>query len=307
MSKPKPRLGRGLSSLMSLSQVPDQDLDAAVATEPSDAPDTTGLPGTAIRTIPLEQIVPNPHQPRKQFNETALSELSASIQSNGLIQPILVRATEGGQFELIAGERRWRAAQHAGLAEIPAIIRNVDPLIQAQLALIENIQREDLNPIDRAAAYRYLMEQLGLTQIELAARLGEDRSTIANFLRLLDLAPTVRDKVADNQLSVGHAKLLAALPPQEQERLANLAVSQGLSVRNLERLSQQGGDAKPAPAPKSATSAHLQELERSITRQVGLRAQIHSGAKNKGRLVIHYASLDQFDTLLERLGIKLED
>jgi ParB family chromosome partitioning protein len=151
------------------------------------------------------------------------------------------------------------------------------------------------------------MEQLGLTQIELAARLGEDRSTIANFLRLLDLAPTVRDKVADNQLSVGHAKLLAALPPQEQERLANLAVSQGLSVRNLERLSQQGGDAKPAPAPKSATSAHLQELERSITRQVGLRAQIHSGAKNKGRLVIHYASLDQFDTLLERLGIKLED
>jgi ParB family chromosome partitioning protein len=295
---------------MSLSQVPDVDTDALEIAEPSGATDSTGLPlGITIRTIPLEKIVPNPHQPRKQFNETALSELAASIKANGLIQPILVRSTDTGQYELIAGERSWRAANQAGLSDVPAIIRNVDPFTQAQLALIENIQREDLNPIDRATAYRFLMEQLGLTQNELAGRLGEDRSTIANFLRLLDLIPSVRDMVAANQLSVGHAKLLASLPKDDQERLANLAISQALSVRNLERLAQQGGEAKP-PVPastKTPQSAHLQELERSITRQVGLRAQIHSGAKNKGRLIIHYASLDQFDTLLERLGIQLED
>ncbi len=304
MSKSKPRLGRGLSSLMSLNP-PAQEVEAQPLDAP--APDSTGLPpDVTVRTIPLAQIVPNPHQPRKQFNETALAELAASLQTNGLIQPILVRPVGEGQYELIAGERRWRAAQRAGLTDLPAIIRNVDPLTQAQLALIENVQREDLNPVDRASAYQFLMEQLGLTQNELAGRLGEDRSTIANFLRLLELAPAVREKVADGRLSASHAKLLAGLPEAQQLRLSELAITQGLSVRNLERLTQSPAGSTPPPS-KTPPSAHLQELERSITRQVGVRTQIRSGAKGKGRIVLHYTSLDQFDTLLERLGVQIEE
>jgi ParB family chromosome partitioning protein len=305
MSKSKPRLGRGLSSLISLSQSPAPDLDAPPV-EFSDAgsqTDSTGLPsGITVRTLPLDKIIPNPLQPRKQFNETALAELAASIQSNGLIQPVLVRPASDGQYELIAGERRWRAAKQAGLTDLPALIRDVDPLTQAQLALIENVQREDLNPMDRAAAYQYLLKTLGLSQNELAGRLGEDRSTLANFVRLMDLTPLVQTLVRDGKLSVGHAKLIAGLPADDQQRLADLAVSQGLSVRNLERLVNE-----PAPRAKPAPSAHIKELERSITRQIGLRAQLHSATKGKGRLTLHYTTLDQFDTLLERLGIQLED
>src|SRR5262249_27010271 len=156
-----------------------------------------------------DQIQPNPHQPRRQFDQAAIAELAASIKSTGLIQPVIVRHMPGGAYQLIAGERRWRAARIAGLARIPAIVRNVDNFAQAQMALIENIQREDLNPIDRAESYKTLINQLGLTQNELANRLGEDRSSIANFLRLLELAEPVRQLVRDGKLSVGHAKIIA--------------------------------------------------------------------------------------------------
>jgi len=240
------------------------------------------------------------------MSESAIAELAASLRTTGLIQPIVVRKNGEG-YQLIAGERRWRAAKVAGLTSIPAIIREVDSSTQAQMALVENIQRENLNPIDRAQAYRTLMHQLGLTQAELAGRLGEDRSSIANHLRLLDLAEPVQSMIGDGRVTLGHAKILAGVPDiLEQERLANLVVAQGLSVRNLERLLHEGGQRKTQGA-SSGSAAHIQDLEKSLSRQLGMPVQVRSGAKKgKGRLIVHYASLDQFDELLGRMGLTSE-
>jgi ParB family chromosome partitioning protein len=322
--KQKSRLGRGLSSLLSISELP---VEADVTTPRDIAPAAGGgeeqasvVPATsAVRPtgaaieIPLDQIIPNPHQPRRQIEEASIAELAASIKSTGLIQPVIVRRSpssangDADQYELIAGERRWRAAKLAGLATLPVIIRDVDSFTQAQMALIENIQREDLNAIDRAESYRTLMTQLGLTQAELAGRLGEDRSSIANFLRLLDLSDTVRQLVRDRKLTLGHAKVLAGVDdPMEQERLANLVLAQELSVRNLERLLESG--TSPAPARQtSEPSAHIKDLEQSIARQLGMRVQVRSGTKGKGKVTIHYASLDQFDELMSKLGVSMSE
>jgi ParB family chromosome partitioning protein len=308
IQKAKSRLGRGLSSLISVSELPVQVEAPDPAPPPGLAGESTPV-ATAAGTpneIPINQITPNPHQPRRQFNETTLAELAASVKSNGLIQPIIVRKVEDGRYQLVAGERRLRAAKLAGLAAIPAIVREVDAFTQAQLALVENIHREDLNPMERASAYRALIDQLGLTQAELAVRLGEDRSSIANFLRLLDLAEPVKGMVRDGRLSLGHAKILAGVADVlEQERLAKMVLSQELSVRNLERAVQAPAGA--TAAKPQAASAHLQELEKSFARQLGMRVQIRAGAnKSKGRVIIHYASLDQFDALQEKLGLAVE-
>ena len=268
-----------------------------------DVPAATGEP----LLLELNQIVPNPHQPRRTMNEASIAELAASLKSNGLIQPIVVRRVGSG-YELIAGERRWRAAKLAGLQHIPVIVKEVDAFGQAQMALVENIQREDLNPIERAQGYRTLMDQLGLTQAELATRLGEERSSIANYVRLLDLSEPVRTKVRDGQLTLGHAKLLAGVPDiLEQQRLADLVVSQGLSVRNLERMLQSPTNTPPAAKTTVSSSAHQQDLEKTLSRQLGLRVQVRSGSKKgKGRLILHYASLDQFDEIMGRLGVGVE-
>jgi ParB family transcriptional regulator, chromosome partitioning protein len=307
--KNKPRLGRGLSSLISISDVP---VEAQLPPTPAAAPApelSTPSPTrpTAPLEIPIQQVQPNPHQPRRSFSEGTLAELAASIKSTGVIQPIVVKKV-GQQFQLIAGERRLRAARIAGLTTIPAIVRDIDIVTQAQMALIENIQREDLNAIDRAQGYRALIDQLGLTQAELAGRLGEDRSSIANFLRLLDLTDSVKTMVRDGRLSVGHAKLIAGIADKlEQERLANLVLLQGLSVRNLERAMKEGARVEKPKTPLSGPAAHLQDLEKTISRQLGLRVQLRAAAKKgKGRLIVHYASLDQFDELLARLKVSAE-
>ena len=256
--KPKSRLGRGLSSLISVSELP---VEAEILADGAESPVPDAVRQPSAMEIPLEQIAPNPHQPRRTMNETSIAELAASLKSTGLIQPIVVRQVPDG-FQLIAGERRWRAAKVAGFLSIPAIIRDVDSFTQAQMALIENIHREDLNPLDRAESYRSLISQLGLTQAELAGRLGEERSGIANYLRLLDLAPTVRDLIRDGNLSLGHAKLLAGIADMaRQEHLGQLVVSQELSVRKLEQLLQQG-DAVSDNVPDKPPSAHIQDLER---------------------------------------------
>jgi ParB family transcriptional regulator, chromosome partitioning protein len=308
-TKTKPRLGRGLSSLISISSLPveaeitpqhagDHAIHTSLAAAPMPA---NGEP----MSIPIGLIHPNPHQPRKTINDGSIAELAASVKSSGIIQPLVLRRTKDG-FELIAGERRLRAAKLAGLAEVPAVVRDVDGFTQAQMALVENIQREDLNPIERAQGYRVLIDQLGLTQIELASRMGEDRSSIANYLRLLDLSEGVRTLIRDGSLSLGHAKLLAGVSnPSEQQRLADIVVAQGLSVRNLERLLQTAN--QPATVRKSASSpAHIQDLEKSLARQLGMRVDVRSVAKGKGRLILHYASLDQFDDLLQKLGVTPE-
>lgn len=328
----KSRLGRGLSSLISVSdglpvereiehadgelsptrieeQREDASTSAAAAggglTELSqDVPVASQSRGAPIE-LPIDRISPNPHQPRRRFNEAALNELAASLKSNGLVQPIVVRPA-GDRYELVAGERRWRAARLAGLSAIPAIIRDVDVFTQAQLALVENIHRKDLNPVERASAYRALIDQLGLTQAELAHRLGEDRTTIANFLRILELPDSVQTLVEEEKISLGHAKVIAGISdPAEQEHLALLTVTQELTVRNLERLVNNPG-ATPAAKPRPALAAHFQGLEKSFARRLGMRVQIRpaSGSKSKGRVVIHYGSLDQFDQLMEMLEIE---
>jgi len=259
--------------------------------------------------IPIEKITPNPHQPRRSFDDSSLSDLANSIKSNGLIQPIIVRKIASG-YQLIAGERRLRASKLAGLLTIHAIVRDVDKLTQAQMALVENIQREDLNAIDRAEGYRVLLTELGLTQAELSTRLGEDRSTISKHLRLLELPPPVRDLLRDGKLSLGHAKVLGGVSdPNEQIRLAELVVGQELSVRNLERILTQPSSSHPTAAPDRPTlSAHMKELETSLSRQLGVRVVVRSGANKKsGKLVLHYGSLDEFDMLVGRLGVKLDD
>lgn len=310
----RPRLGRGLSSLISVSDLPVQAEVREAPLNGATPPPEEELAGRSVQRqvqeneISVSAIRPNPHQPRRQMDETRLTELAASLKTNGLIQPIIVRKVEDG-YELIAGERRLRAAQLAGFEKIPVIVRQVDAWTQAQMALVENIQREDLNPMDRAVSYRNLMEQLGLTQVELASRLGEDRSSIANHLRLLELTGQVQDLVREGQLTLGHAKLLAGVADGvEQERLAHLTVSQSLSVRNLERLVQQGVKSSGIvePAKPAGVSAHIVDLERSLSRQLGMRTQIKSGKKGKGKMILHYASLDQFDELMSRMGVNAD-
>jgi ParB family transcriptional regulator, chromosome partitioning protein len=306
--KSKPRLGRGLSSL-----IPGSNLPVEVEVGPADPGGGPGRDSASQQTqisgqpsmIPIHQIRPNPHQPRRTIREAAIAELAVSIKTSGIIQPIIVRQVDGG-YELIAGERRWLAAKLANLAEVPAIIRNVDNFAQAQMALVENIQREDLNPIDRANGYKTLIDLLGLTQAELAERLGEDRSGIANYLRLLELAEPVRQMVRDGRISLGHAKILASVNDiLTQQRLAETVVSQSLSVRNLERLLAIDATGKTT-RQTAAPSAHLADLEKTIARQLGMRVQIRAAGKGKGRLVIHYATLDQFDEVLQKLGVKGE-
>jgi ParB family transcriptional regulator, chromosome partitioning protein len=326
--KKKSRLGRGLNSLMgmnnpsapshaghqpALSDPPTdgQMLDRIDAPSPGRVAIYADVaPRGTPANIPIHQIDPNPRQPRRSFDEAGLAELAASIKSNGLIQPLTVKPV-GDRFELIAGERRLRASKLASLTEVPAFIRQASELEQAQMALVENIQREDLNPIDRAAGYRVLVSELGLSQAELAGRLGEDRSTIGNHLRLLDLELSVLEKVRTGQLSLGHAKVICGVPdPAEQRRLAGLVLSQGLSVRNLERVLATAPSANPPKpdAPTPAPSAHIKDLEVNMSKQLGLRVQVKAAAsKGKGKVVIHYNSLDEFDNLLGKIGVALEE
>ena len=325
--KSKSRLGRGLSSLLSITEPPAAEPRMApppVVAAPSEPAGEDGTPATRssfiepgvhVVDLPLAAITANPHQPRRQFDERSLAELASSLKSTGMIQPIIVRPNTpaDGAYQLIAGERRWRAAGLAEIATVPAIVRDVDGATQAQMALVENIQREDLNPIDRATAYRALLQHLGLTQAELAGRLGEDRSTVTNFLRLLDLPEPVQAFLRDDKLTLGHAKLLAGVTDNaEQQRLAELVVSQGLSVRNLERLIEAGTiAAQNEPKAKEdggGPSAYLKDLERSLSRQLSLHVQVRASSRRKGhgKLILYYTSLDQFDDLMGRLGAKAE-
>jgi ParB family chromosome partitioning protein len=310
---PRSRLGRGLGSLLSMtdtSAAAQEPASSAAAPSPAATAEPAAPPVDRLTSVAVDKVQTNPHQPRKEFDAAAIDSLADSIKANGVIQPIVVRPLADGRFELIAGERRLRAARQAKLAEIPVVIRNIDGYTQAQWALVENIHREDLNPIDRAEAYGTLMQQLGLTQAELAGRLGEQRSSIANYLRILELAPTVREELRAGRLTLGHAKVLAGIDSHdEQARLAALAVEQHLSVRNLERLVENPPVAadRPVPAEPKPAALHLKEVEQQIVQQLGLRVQLRGGSKaGTGRMVIHYANLEQFDELMKRCGIQIE-
>ncbi len=304
MPNPPRRLGRGLSSIISLSE-PDV---APGATQQTVAQAGTVPEGTAT-LLKVSQLRPNPNQPRREFQPDQLKALADSIAKEGVIQPIAVRKAGKDVYEIIVGERRWRASQMAGLMEIPAVIREATDEQMLEVALVENIFREDLNAIDRAMAYRRYCETFNLSAEQVAERLGEDRSTVANYLRLLDLPNEVKQWVIDGSLSMGHARCLLGLSsPGMRVQVGREAINKDLSVRVLEKLVKERQTARSAPPEsqggKQAKRPLVVELEQAFTKALGNRVEIQeSRRKGKGKVVIHYRSLEDFDRLCERLDI----
>jgi ParB family chromosome partitioning protein len=262
----------------------------------------------AVQRISVDNIVANPYQPRTEWNEEALEELTESIKANGVIQPILVRKSIGG-YEIIAGERRYRASMKAGLAEIPALVRTATDEQMLELALVENIHRSDLNAIERAKAYRHYISTFNITQIEAAQRLGESRSVVANYLRLLDLPLEIKSMLVAGQISMGHARAILALPTDEMRRkLANRALAGRLSVREVERLVRKmiQGDTD-TPEPKAKPS-HILDLESRLRESLGTKVQIEARKKgDRGRIIIDFYSLDEFDKITDIIGMSGSD
>ena len=280
-------LGRGLSALL-------QDEEAA---------DITPKRRSGTREVPIENLRPNAFQPRLVFDANALKELADSIREHGIMQPILVRPDAGDPetFEIIAGERRWRAAQKAQLHQVPVVVRTLTDLEALELALIENIQREDLSPVEEAKGYRRLMDEFSHTQEDIAQTVGKSRSHIANLLRLLNLPDAVQDMINDGSLSAGHARALVTT--DDPLGLAKIIVARGLSVRAAEGLAQEHSSARKTKPTKgsAAKDADTLALERRMGEQLGLSVAIdHKGTKG-GKLVIKYKSLEQLDDLIEKL------
>jgi ParB family chromosome partitioning protein len=272
-------LGRGLASL-----IPQR---------------SAGQPGTT--EIAIARIRPNPHQPRKRFDADSLATLTASIVEHGVLQPILVTETLEG-YQLVAGERRLRAAQAAGLERIPAVVRQLADRAQLELALVENLQREDLDPLEAAYAYRQLIEEFGFSQDDLATRVGRARSTVANTLRLLDLAPDVQAAIADGRLTEGHGRALGGLATEIQVRVLDSVIGQELSVRQTEELVRRLREPKPAPAgaPARNPDPDLQRVEEDLRRALGTKVSL-ARSRRGGRIVIEYYSDEELGRLYERL------
>jgi len=303
----KPRhLGRGLESLigpiisgLAETNYPMPDLGIG----PNFPPDKELH--SSLREISIDAISPNPYQARTTWNDQELAQLAESIKANGIIQPILVRPV-GPAYQLIAGERRFRAARLASLTTIPAIVRQATDEELLELALVENIHRTDLNPIERAKAYQNYLSTFSLTQAEAAERLGEDRSVIANYLRILDLPDEIKQMLIDGQLTMGHARAILALPTDELRRkLANRALAGRLSVREVERLVRRYlvgiGQARITVRSKPA---HILDLENKLTSQLGSKVTIETRRDGqRGRMIIEFHSLDEFDSIIDRLGL----
>jgi ParB family chromosome partitioning protein len=298
-------LGKGLSSL--IPQAEPTNVDEAA--------------GPLFVELPIGDIAPNPHQPRVHFDEDALGELAASIAQVGVLQPVLVRPADG-RYELIAGERRWRAAQRAGLTTVPAVVRTTDDASSVEHALVENLHRQDLTPLEEAAAYQQLIEDFGLTHDDAARRVGKSRSTITNALRLLGLPPAVQHLLADGKLSAGHARALLGTPDRSlQERLARSAAAEGWSVRTTEDAVRHGG-VVPVPSASSPTvpgrrpgaidgagltpatrlrPPGLLELEQLLADQLDTRVGVQMGAK-RGRVTIEFADLADLERIYRRIA-----
>jgi len=250
---------------------------------------------------PVEVIEPNPYQPRQDFSPQELQEMVRSVKEKGIITPLLVSKTEVG-YQLIAGERRWRAAQKAGLRRVPVVVREVTPTESLELALIENIHRKDLNPIEEAVAYGKLLEETGITQDALAKRLGKDRSSITNLLRLLKLPLQIQQDVIDGRLSMGHARVLAGLKNSEDQwSLRNTIIKRALSVRQSEALANRGKGATNTGEKGSTKDPYLRSLEDNLKRSLGTKVEIKKRGK-KGTVVVHFYSDDELDRLLELFG-----
>lgn len=302
MTAQKRRLGRGLNSLLSTTRL--RELDTVAAMPPVSSPVHVADRGQVIDKIAVDAIHRNPHQPRQQWNDKALYELAQSIKSNGLVQPITVRPMGTG-YQLIAGERRLRAAKLIGMTTISAIVRDASEEQMLEWALVENIHRTDLNALERARAYEHYITTFSLKQEEAAERLGEDRSTVANYLRLLELSGEVREMLGDGRISMGHARaLLGLVDSAERERLARMVVARKVSVRELERLVKGRASKQAKTTPEDdGRRAHIMELEEELRSALGTKVTIKTAGANaqRGRITIEFYSLDDFDRIRKKL------
>jgi ParB family chromosome partitioning protein len=302
----RPHLGRGLESLLGPMGSPDQNTTKFAnefASPASSIP--PGKPQTPVRRLHLNSIQVNPYQPRTKWDDGQLEDLAASIRSSGVIQPIIVRATSGG-YELIAGERRLRASKLAGQPDIPAIVRNATDEQMLEFALVENIHRADLNPIERAKAYQKFIESFSLTHAEVAGKLGQTRTVISNHLRLLDLPRDIQDMLTADQLTMGHAKAILTLPTEELRRkLANRAMAGRLSVRQVEKLVRRYSRPTSEKGESESTiPPYLADMERQFSEALGTKVRIDTRKNGQcGKVVIDFYSLDEFESLSKKLGV----
>lgn len=271
-------LGRGLDALLSEGETKE---------------------GERLLTLPVESLVPGKYQPRTRMDETALTELAESIRAQGLMQPILARAVDGGHYEIIAGERRWRASQLAGLTEVPVLVRDVPDEAALKMALVENIQREDLNPLEEAQGLQRLIQEFGMTHQTAAEAVGRSRVAVTNLLRLLNLAKPVQAMLLAGEIDMGHARALLPLSAARQSEAAHEVSRRDLSVRDTERLVNRLLNPKPVNTPKK--DRDVLRLEESLSEHLGTRVRISANRKGCGRVTIDFADLDQLDGILERL------
>jgi ParB family transcriptional regulator, chromosome partitioning protein len=301
IDKQRRALGKGLSALLPGRPLPVSPASSGPAAAAAAAPAEVS---EAPSHLPIDSVHPNPVQPRVVFQIDRLEELAASIRANGIIQPLIVRR-HGGQYQMVAGERRWRAAKMAGLTEVPVVVQEVAEPQMLELALIENIQREDLNPIETAHAYERLGRELGLSQEEIGRRTGKDRTSIANMVRLLKLPTEVQLLLAEHRLSMGHARAVLGLPTAEQQiEIAEKAAAQGLSVRQVETLVQELTSDRPKSGSSRKETSHdpnvnaaVDELERAL----GTRVRIVELSQQRGRIEIEYYSQAELDRLFQRI------
>ena len=296
MSAKKRGLGRGLDALLG-------GMDDAPAASADTAPTPEGE--RTVTALPLERIQRGRYQPRRGFDPESLQELADSIASQGIIQPIVVRPVSEGQYEIIAGERRWRAAQQAGLSEIPVVIKAVEEQAAMAMGLIENIQREDLNPLEEASALQRLLSEFQLTHQQVAQAVGKSRTTITNLVRLLELNADVKAYLGAGQLEMGHARALLGLKGDPQSQAARQVVSRGLSVRETEklvrRLQMEGPEETKASRKTASLDPNVRRLQDDLTDRLGARVQIQQSAKGAGKLVIAYNNLDELDGILDHI------
>lgn len=307
MGSKKRGLGRGLDALLSAETGNEQ-----VVVESADSGVEDDFNSNALRHIPIDLLYRGRYQPRREFDEDALQELADSIRVQGVLQPLVVRPGQGsGEYEIIAGERRWRAAQLAGLDNVPAIVRSISDEAAVAVGLIENLQREDLNPLEAATAVQRLIHDFGLSHQATADAVGRSRTSITNLLRLLELNDDVQGMIREGNLEVGHAKVLAGLQCREQSEIAAKVVKEGLTVRRTEQLVQRlqarqqaeenGGDNSGGPGAKEK-DPDVERLQEKLIEKLGTEVDIqHSKRKGKGKLVIKYSSLDELDGILGRI------
>ena len=285
MAAKRKGLGRGLDALLGTS------LEPASTTQDGE-----------LRQLPVEFLQRGRYQPRTGFDPAALQELADSIKAQGIVQPIVARPLGGTKYEIIAGERRWRAAQLAGLAEVPVLVRDVPDEAALAVALIENIQREDLNPLEEATALKRLIDEFGLTHQEVAEAVGRSRASVSNLLRLLDLHPEVKDAIARGELEMGHARALAGLPEAKQPAAAAQVLARGMTVRQTEALVRRLQQGEPADASAKRLDPDIRRLQEDLSERLGAAVRSQHGRNGSGKLVIQYSSLDELDGILARLG-----